>query len=195
MSDQDQYGFIMNPDSAPQKKGGLPSFKSFSKKQLALIAGGGLILLLILITVASSLMNSGPTNQDHLAAVAVQQSEIIRISDMAVKDARGVEARNMAQTVQLSLRSDQSTLTAVFKAQKVKLPKATENAKNTQTLTAAQQNNRFDEVYLDLIQKELVEYQKKLNTAHSTSVNTTLKEAMKIQYDNASTLISSTPEN
>lgn len=150
--------------------------------------------MVFIVTVAMSMMKKGPTNTDYLLAVAAEQNEIIRVSDIALKEATGIEARNIAMTTKLSLRSDQSSLTAALKAQKVKMPKAGKNAKTDQMLTEATQNNRFDEVYLKYIQAELVQYQKKIGTAYKTTVSKQLKETLKTQYKNASVLIGVDPE-
>lgn len=190
MEPNDQYDFITNPQATPKKSIG----SGMSKKKIALFAGGGILILGIIISVVVSITGNQPTNTDYLLAVAAKQSEIIRVSDIAIKEAKGIEARNLAMTTKLSLRSDQSSLTTVLKSQKVKIPKAAENPKTDAMLTNATQNNRFDEVYLKFIQAELVDYQKKLNTAYKTSVNKKLKEAIGIQYQNASIIIGVDPE-
>lgn len=196
--DQDQYGFIMNPGTGPQKRSMLPGFGTMSKKQLLIFGGAGVLILAMLVTILFSLLSGGPTNKDQLLAVVAQQNELIRISDIAVKEARGIEAKNLAMTTKLSLRSDQSSLTAALKAQNVKVGgKDLQAAKDSDTdrlLEDAKQNNRFDEVYLEFIQAALVEYQKNLNTAYKTTISPQLKEAMKIQYQNASIIIGVDPE-
>lgn len=198
---EDQYGFIMNPQKpAPKRRNLLPDggISSLSKKQLIMFGAGGFILLAVLFTIALSVLNSGPSNKDHLLTVVAQQNELIRVSEIAVKEARGTQARNLAQTTRLSLRSDQASLTAALKAQKVKIGGkelgSAKDPKTDQLLEEATQNNRFDEVYLEFIQKALVDYQKNLNTAYQSSVNVRLKETMKIQYENASIIIGVDPE-
>jgi hypothetical protein len=192
---QPDYGFIMNPGSGPQKKSLLPAgLLNLSKKQLILLGAGGAVFLAIIVTILFSVFGGGPTNKDQLLDVAARQSELIRVSDIALKEATGTQARNLAQTTKLSLRSDQSTLTAALKAQKVKIPKTRENTETTQMLTEAKQSNRFDEVFLEFVQEELVEYQRTLNTAYQTTVDSRLKETMKMQYQNASVIIGVDPE-
>ncbi len=193
MQPDNQYDFITNPQ-LPQRPSGVSRFASMSKKQLALIGGGALLILLILISIIASMMNSGPTNKDHLLAVASLQSELIRVSDVALKEAQSSDARNLAITTKLSLRSDQSALAAALKAQKVKMPKASKNPKTDQLLTQATQNNRFDQEYMEFIQAQLGDYQKKLNTAYKTTVSKKLKETLETQYRNASILIGVDPE-
>jgi hypothetical protein len=195
--DQDQYGFFMNPQ-APQRKGPSLSVGTMSKKKLIALGAGGVIVFLILITLIVSILNRGPTNADQLLVVAQKQNELIRISTLALKEAKGTEARNIAATTMYSLKSDQATLIASLKAQNVKVGKkqlkAGENAKTDIELTTATQNNRFDEAYLEYIETELADYQKKLNEVHKTTQSKKLKQTLKIQYEHASTLIGVEPE-
>jgi hypothetical protein len=195
---QDQYNFIMNPDTGPQPKGLLPSGFNLGKKQLIILGVVGVILLGIIGTLLYSLANSGPTNKDQLVGVALEQNELIRVSEVAIKEAKGTQARNLAMTTKLSVRSDQSSLVAALRAQGVKLNanqlRGGKKAENDRKLTEATQNNRFDEVYLDLIQKALVTYQRNLNTAYKTTVSPRLKETIKAQYQHASLIIGVDPE-
>lgn len=196
-SDQNQYDFILNPDSGqPQKKSLLP--QKLGKKQLMLLGGGVLIILMLLIIVLSMVLGGGPDNKQQLLGVVARQNELIRVSDIALKDARGTDARNLAMTTKLSLLSDQASLTAALKAQKVKIGgrelKAAEDPKTDQLLTTAAQNNRFDEAYLDFIQGELVEYQKSLAEAYQTTTSKNLKETMRTQTQNASLIIGVDPD-
>lgn len=193
MQPNNQYDFITNPEQ-PQKPSGLAALGTMNKKMLALIGGGALVLLLLIITIIASMMSGGPTNKDHLVAAAAQQAEIIRVSDIALKEAQNSDARSLAITTKLSLQSDQAELSAALKAQKVKMPKAAKNSKADALLTEATQNNRFDQAYMEFIQEQLVEYQKKLYTAHQTSESNKLKETLKNQYLNASILIGVDPE-
>lgn len=194
---QNQYDFILNPnDGKQQKKSLLPQKWGF--QQIAIVGGGTLVLLILLIVVLSLLFGGGPSNKDQLLGVVAKQNELIRISDIALKDGKSTQARNLAMTTKLSLRSDQASLTAALKSQKVKIGGAQLNAakssKTDELLTTAAQNNRFDEAYLEFIQKELVAYQKALNEAYRTTVSSKLKETMKVQYQNASVIIGVDPE-
>lgn len=195
----DPYNFIMNPDTGPQKKSLLPGGGlNLSKKQMIIFGAGGLLTLSIIITLLFSFLNSGPTNKDDLISVAQKQNELIRVSEIAIKEATGTQARNLAMTTKLSLQSDQSYLIASLKAQKIKIGskelKGAESSETTEKMTDAKQNNRFDEVYLEYIQEALVDYQRSLNVAYKSTVSTKHKETMKVQYENASLIIGVDPE-
>lgn len=193
MEPNNQYDFITNSGSTT-KANPLSVIANMSKKKLALIGGSGLLLIMILVTVLASVIGGGPTNKDDLLAVAGLQTELIRVSDIALKDAKNSDARNLATTTKLSLRSDQSALVAALKAQKIKIPKAAKNSKNDQMITEAIQNNRLDQTYMEFIQEQLAEYQKRLNTAYKSTTNKKLKEALSVQYKNASVLVGVDPE-
>jgi hypothetical protein len=193
--DQDQYNFILNPDIGPQKKSPLPSLGT---KQLIILGVAGIFLLGLIGMLVYSLSNRGPTNKQQLISIALEQNELIRVSTIAIKEAKGTQARNLAMTTKLSLRSDQSSLIAALGSQNVKLSskqlQGGKKTQNDQKLTEATQNNRFDEVYLELIQKALVDYQRNLNAAYKTTVSARLKQTIKAQYQHASLIIGVDPE-
>jgi len=196
--DSDQYGFIMNP-GGPAKKSLLPGGGlNLSKKQLIIAGVGTAIVLAMLVTVVLSLLGGGPSNSDQLLGTVQRQSELIRISDIALKEAKGTQARNLAMTTKLSLHSDRASLVAALAGQGLKVGskelEGSENPQTDQKLTEATQNNRFDEVYLEFIQSSLVDYQRTLNAVYRTTVSTRLKETLKVQYENASLIIGVDPE-
>lgn len=184
-----QYDFIMNAPPSSQKGGFL---KGGDNKKFFAIVGGGVFVLLVLVTMLFS--GGAPSNADLLVKVAQRQNELIRVAGIGVKDARGTQALNLARTVELNLRSDQAPLLSTLKAQKVKVGAkqlaVPTSAQTTQMLTEARQNNRFDDVFVTYVQAELLSYQKDLQEAYSTSVDTKLKDTLKAQYDNATVLIS-----
>ncbi len=189
-----QYDFIMSPGGGKQPKGLLGG--SMNNKKFIAIASGGVLLLLLLITMLFS--GGGPSNADLLLKVAQRQNELIRVAGIGVKEARGTDALNLARTVELNLKSDQTPLLEALKAQKVKVnPKQltmSSSSETTKMLTEAAQNNRFDEAFVTFIQAELLNYQKDLKEAYSTSTKSALKDTLKRQYDNASVLISTETE-
>ncbi|HTE21445.1 MAG TPA: hypothetical protein VK674_00200 [Candidatus Limnocylindria bacterium] len=198
--DTDQYGFIMNPGTGQPRKSLLPGrgFLNLPRKQLILLVVGAAIVLAILVTIVLSLLGGGPTNEDQLVGVVQRQHELIRVSDIALKEARGTQARNLAMTTKLSLHSDEVSLVAALKRQDVKIGSkqlgAGKDQETDNKLTQAIQNNRFDEVYLEFIQSALADYQRNLNTVYKTTTSTSLKETLKVQYQNASLIIGAEPE-
>jgi|GEM_PF-3950629 len=196
MKPNESYDFITEPQSLPKPSGlsNVVGDSSGSKKKLIFFGGIGLLLIIIAVVLFAVFNNKGPENKDYLLAAALQQSELIRISETGLDKLKNADAQNLAITVKLSLSSDRTTLTAALKAQKVKMPKLGKNQKLENRYLNATQNNRFDQEYMEIMQEQLAIYQKKLNTAFKTSKNSKLKEALKAQYINASTLIGVNPE-
>lgn len=195
-----EYDFIMNPGGPAARKGSrMPSIGggSGSQRSLILLAIGGGILVVVMM-ILYSMFGGVPDNKAQLLRVAQQQQELIRISDIGVKEARGTQAKNLAMTIKLGLGSDQTPLLAALKKQKVNVSNkqlvGLKDTKNDQLLDRARNNNRFDEEFMDFMQKELVEYQKNLELAYKETVNKNLKETIKANYEHASTLIGVDPE-
>ena len=190
-----QYDFIMNPGSSSKQPKSLLG-RGMNNKKFIAIAGGGVLVLLLLMSLLFS--GGGPSNADLLLKVAQRQNELIRVAGIGVKEARGTKALNLARTVELNLKSDQTPLLEALKAQKVKVNAkqlaVSTSGETTKMLTEAAQNNRFDEAFVTFVQAELLNYQKDLKEAYSTSTKPALKDALKAQYDNASVLISTETE-
>jgi len=191
-----EYDFILNPGGNPSRKGAsVPGNGTQRILILVAIIGG---LLVVGLFAVLSLFGGQPDNKDQLLKVAQQQQELIRVSKIGVKEARGVEARNLAMTTQLSLSTDQAPLLAALEKQKVKVAKkqldGLKDAKTDKMLETATNNNRFDEEFTDYIQQQLVDYQKNLSAAYRDTVGPNLKETLKVNYEHASILIGVDPE-
>ena len=190
------YEFILNTDHKPKKKSVIPSGNS--KQSRILIVIGGLSLLLIIGLVVMSFINSaGNATKTELVKVAKQQTELVRVSEIGVKRAKGGTARNLAVTTSLSLRSDQaalsSSLAGVGIAVDAKELAAGINQETDATLTAAEQSNKFDEVFIQTLQAELTDYQQTLKSAYDKATNKKLKATLSEQFEHAELLISIKP--
>ena len=183
------YEFITNPNQ-PKKKSLIPS--GFSKKQMIIFAILALVIAMLLIVVVSSLLGgSGSSNKDQLLGVVKQQNELIRVSEIGVKKAKSVEARNLAITTQLSLISEQSELEAAVKALGVKVNAKTAGGKDPKTdelLTKAEQANNFDAVFVEKLQADLTKYAKAVKIAYQNNSSTKTKASLEAQFNNAATL-------
>jgi flagellar basal body-associated protein FliL len=185
---QDQYDFIFKPPGG--KKSLLPGG---SKKTRIIIVAVGAAILLMMALVLSSILSS-PRKQavENLVVAAKQQNDLIRLSEVGVQKARGQQARNIAVTTKLSLQSQQGDLLAAIKSQKRKLDNkelnASRDTKADQLLTAAEQNNRFDEVFIEVMELKLKEYQRTVKTAYDSVSSPGLRAALTEQFNSANTL-------
>ncbi len=190
----DPYEFFMKEPAAAKK----PLLPGGSMKSRLFMIVGGVFVLLVIISVVAMLAGGDDTKTLQLAGVAKQQNEVVRMADIGANKARALNVRNFSVTVQLSLASQQSTLQKALKTQGVKTSSASldtaKKTRNDEKLSVAQQNNRYDEVLLEILTTELSLYQKALKTAHSQAAAKTFKDAMAVQYQKAATLAGQIPE-
>lgn len=185
-----QYDFIMNTDHKPKK----PLVPSGNSKQsrIIIVVVAAFVLIIAVIVVFSLISSAGNAGKDELIKAAQQQSEILRISKLGTDRARGTSAKNLATTTSLSLQSDQTTLLASLKSHGIKLSSKDlalgKNAKTDTILTTAEQSNKFDEVFTQTIQAELVTYQKTLKAAYDKADSNKLKQTLSDEFNHASLL-------
>lgn len=191
MPEQNQYDFIMNPQQAPKKRL-LPGGGGSKTRRVVTVAAGGGLLLVILLIGFSLLFGGGGDNTEDLVAVAQQQTELIRISDQGLSRARGREAVNLAITTKYALTTEQQPLLKAIKGQGRKLGAqelgALKSSATDQKLTEADQNNKFDEVFIETLQTGIVKYQGSLKKAFDGTANRTIKQTLSGAYTNAKTL-------
>lgn len=191
---KDPYQFITDPYK-PAKKGLLPKLTTGdnSKQDTLIKVVGGLVLVMIIFLLVSVLFGSKVSNKDQLIALAKEQNELIRVADVGVVKAKTIEAKNLATTAKLTLSSHQKPLIDTLAAQKVKLkPKQLVQGRNAETdkkLTAAEQTNRFDEVFIALLSTQLKTYQTNLKAAYDNTSNQQVKALLSDQYSQASFFI------
>lgn len=194
------YDFLQ--DKPAGKKTLLPSLPSGnSKKQRTIIAVVvGFIVLLVIGTIFALVFSGAPSNKEELLSLAKQQNEIIRIADIGVQKSRDAQAKNLALIAKLTLTTDQQPLLSALKAQKVKItPKeltASKDSKNDEILNNAVQANKFDDIFIELLQSKLTTYQQSLKKAYDNpATGKKLKDTLDTQYKNASLIIGVKPED
>lgn len=183
------YQFIVDSGQAKKRPGLNPS----SKQSRIFIVLGGVVLLLIIGTIVAMLLSStGNAGKQEVLKAAQKQTELIRVSEIGIKLAKGSSAKNLANSVNLSLQSDQATLLATLKSAKVKVSAKElalgKNQKTDTILTAAEQSNKFDEVFIQTIQAQLVEYQKTLKAAYNKAESKKVKAELEKQFETAGLL-------
>lgn len=186
---QNQYDFIM--DNNPNKRG--PAFGNSMKARVALVAGGA-VLLIILALVVMSFFSQGDKGQtQRLLEVAQAQNEIIRVSSLGKEKAKDITTRTYAANTRLSVSSAQNEVKASLNKRGMKdkaINKQLAASKNSKTDTAldeASQNNRFDETFTAILQKQMTDYQKLLQSAYDGGTATE-KKSLKTSFDSAAKL-------
>lgn len=182
------YDFITNPPKPPKKS----LFSGGGKRGILIILAGGIGLFAVILLLGS-IFFSGDPGRDALLNVARKQSKIIAVSTMGVEDSGTNQTKGLAVAVQLTLISEQRDIIAqIYKGGKVKSKEYTTGAGTdiTAQLENAQKNGRFDEVFTNIINEELTEYQRELKTANSIVVSPKTKELLSKDFESAGLLLS-----
>lgn len=189
-----QYDFILGDDKPPSQNpfstGGMPN------KKVILTAVGGLVFVIILLAIIFNLAFGGKGgNTAPLVSLAQTQTEIARVAGAAVDgDYLRVPAnKDLAQTLRLSLTTDQQDMTSYLAKHGKKLGDKQlalkQNARTDQTLSAAQVSGTYDSTFQSVIQDQLKAYAASLNQAYGTATNPTEQQLIKTQYEHAQLLL------
>lgn len=189
----DPYGFITNPGQ-PQKK--IPKLlipSGNSTKSRIIVALIGFVLFVIVASVISTILgSSNRALAGDMVLMAQQQEELRRISEIGVRDSRGAIAKNLAATTLSTIESDQQTFTPIAnKVKKIdrKTLSAGTNAVTTVALTEAKQANKFDEVFVEVLQQDLTKYQETVKRVHGKVKDPKNKAVLAQQFENAGLLL------
>lgn len=180
-----QYDFIINPDKPPKK----PSFSFGSglsgTMKRTLLFGTIFIIAITIFFVGLSFFNKASNAQsDRLTEIIKAQTEIIRVAQTAAEKIGDKQLYNKALNVRLTTTSaQQETLEALDKRGKKLSEKELVKSLDTNNdtlLVEAEQNDRFDQTYKELLDKQLSDYQQLLRAAYdsgSKSEKLTLESA------------------
>lgn len=178
----DPYAFILN-NPAP---GEVPSHSKNSKARLIIVAVCA-VLLIIIIALTISLFSGGSGEQkQRLVRVAQAQTEIVRIASLADEKTENTNTKTYAKTVKNTLQSEQIDIVSFLKKRRVKVNEkilsAGKNTDSDSALDEAASNNNFDSAFVELIKKQLVDYQKLLKSAYDSSTDKE-KAVLKDDFD------------
>lgn len=166
------YSFLNQDNSS---SGGLLASANKKKRILIVAIGGGILLIFILLFLAL-IFGGGDDAKQNLTTMAQQQQEIIRISEIGEENARSQRILSLATTTKLSMNSAQQQVTSSVSRKGTNLDNATlqlrENRATTDELASAEQANRFDETFAEILRGELVTYQQLLESTYDIANET-----------------------
>lgn len=183
------YDFIFNPQQ-PQKKGFLSG--NSTQKRILIIVAIVVVLLMLSIGIISALFGSKVSNTEQLLVVAQKQTELIRISEVGIKNSRTTASKNLAVTTKFTMTSEQKPLLQALASQGVKTNAKElalgKNADTDKRLEAGRQSNTFDQVFTEVTKAQLVQYQQAVKAAFDSTTNVKIKSVLADEFKNASTL-------
>jgi flagellar basal body-associated protein FliL len=187
---QNPYGFIMDAEHKRKKKLGKPSsFKSL----ILLIIGGGLVLSIAIVAVSSLASRSQQAQTNGLISLTAQQQEIIRVAGLGVSGSTDLLTQSWAETVKLSVTSQQKSLITYLTKNKVKDKELNLNSKlNKDTdaaLKTATANNRFSDEFSSNLKQSLTTYASDLKKSYEGASGANSKAILKDSYESTTLLL------
>ncbi len=165
---QPDYSFL----EENEKPGYFDFFTKADKKtRIKMVAIGSSLLLLLAVIVGAIIFSNDEGLQSSLTRVAQRQNEVIRIAEIGEDKARAQEVLNASIVIKASLKSSQNQVSAALANEGGSPSRAIlrqlESEQTTRELNAAEQANRFDEVYLEIMQSELLSYMASLEASYT----------------------------
>jgi len=188
------YDFIVQPGQKPKRS--LPGMRSpFVAKIVFLVVG--VVIIGIVLYIVGNLLASTKVNTSDITTLAQMENEIARIAKTG-KEATAQTLRNSARTSELTAISHQKQWLSFLSKQGTELSDdqlaLTADTSIDKKLKAAKQNGTFDLVFSQILENELTDYSKALQTGYKQSADTTEKVLLKSQFEQAALLIKQIPE-
>lgn len=183
------YDFLNTP--AKKKRSLLPTGNS--KKQRLIIALVGAVILFILVVVIVGILSSSNQGaKQDLLSLQQQQTEILRVADIGIKQANQADTKSLAVTAKFTITSQQGQVASIAKKAGVKPSKkelaAGKNSNTDATLTAAAQSNQFDQVFTTVLKTSLLNYRRNLEKVR-TEISGNKSRATLKAYDDQVVLL------
>ncbi len=188
------YDFILNHGANAPKRSLLPGFGGSGRQRYIKIGLAGAVLLIIIVLLSSLLF--GGSKNESLVGIAQTQQELIRVSTIGAQKAQTSAASQLAVNTELTVMTNQKDVLAQLKksGQKVntKVLALKQNSQTDAALTEAALNNRYDEAFIQVMQKQLVDYQKLLKATYDTTSSRVLQQILNNEFNQATVLLAST---
>ncbi len=187
-----QYDFITNP--APPPKQPRMNFGGGLSGKLK-IFGIGLGVFIVVFLLYTLIFGGGGGDSEVLLSTAQKQNQLIALSEVGTDKAGSTKAQSEAYNSLLTVKTQLNETVNIIikdgkklKAKDILLPISGTNQKD---LVQAETNGRFDDVFLNILEKELVAYQGQLKKDHGLLKSEKAKQTLSSAYDDIGLLISS----
>jgi hypothetical protein len=186
-----QYDFITGGSSPQPQRFNVPN----SKKMILFVLIGAVFVIGLVWLILSLIFSSGGDKLTPLIGVAQQQTEIVRITDAAIKDDKlsSQDIKNFAENTSLSIGTDKTAMLDFMAKNGLKIKDKTLTAKqSSQTdsaLEAAKANGTYESTFVNIVQDQLKNYQSSLKKAYDGSTSSVERSFLSGQYSNAGLLL------
>jgi hypothetical protein len=195
---QNPYDFIMN-SGQPTKPGKTPGAKpqggNGMMQKIIVVVGGMFILVIVGIVVFSLISSAGKAGVTAIRNLAHDQAEIIRVSDLGVTGAKSSNAKDLAATTALVVRTQQQRTIKLLTLRGEKIvPKELTAKKNEATdaeLKTAELNNRYDEALTQYLTTTLGRYQAAVKLAYDANTGVNDRSVLGAAFTDAGLILKS----
>ncbi len=186
-----QYDFITSPPVAPKQPrlnfgGGLSAKLK--------IFGIGLSVFIVVFLLYTFIFSGGGDN-DVLLVTAQKQNQLIALTEVGGDKAGSTKAQSEARNSMLTVKTHFNEVTSLIikngkkiEQKDILLPISSSNQRD---LVQAETNGRFDDVFLNILEKELVAYQDQLKKDHALLKSEKAKQTLSTAYDDIDLLVAS----
>lgn len=169
------YDFIMSSPQRPRNAG--------STKQRIIVVVVGVLVLAVGAMIFNAVIGSNSKRgQAELLDLAAYQTELARVINIGVANARNTEIRGQAAVTKLTVLSNLAETKDFLRRLEMEI-KPEEFAKfQTPSIDAqleeARKANNFDDVYVPLINEKISAYQERLESTYNAQSIDTIKNAL-----------------
>jgi hypothetical protein len=188
------YEFILNPEkNKPKRRLGLGSGKNRLVMLLIFIVSG-VVIFMILVTVLLNAFAPEKIGKAEFMSLAQTQNELIRISGQASGVARQQVTKNLATTIQYTMKTQQNKVVSAI-GEKVgrKELSLKQKATSDQQLASAKQTSTYDKTFTKLIGTELTSYANEVRTLFDKAATDKDRDLMSDFYAQTQLLIAQVP--
>lgn len=183
------YSFLNESGQPPKANASGGSNKT---RRILVVVIGAAVLVTGFMSVFSFVLNSGPDLKLQRLKIAQQHVELIRVAELGIGKARGPQAKNLASTTKLTFKSSRTDIVGIAEKDQKVSEKMLSEGKSTKTderLTEAEQTNRFDEVFLQVVNELLTTYRKDLEATFNATSSKKDKEILVDVFNQVSALL------
>jgi hypothetical protein len=167
MDNQNQYNFIMDP-SSNQSSG--PAFLRDPKKRILIAGAFVVIVLLIVMVIAGSLLSLGNKSSEGLKDLVAYQTEILRVTEIGLKDSKDLSVKSKIGTIQSFTSSDLNQTRSLVNGEIEKFELAKFQDSNTdKALSSALASNSFDTEIIEQLDTLFSSYQVELKKVYDST--------------------------
>ncbi len=167
--DQNQYNFIMDPGTG-QSSG--PAFLRDPKKRIFFATGFVVVVLLVVIIIASTFLSLGKKDSAGLKDIVAYQTEIIRITEIGLKNSKDLSVKAKIGTIHSFTASDLNQTKSLVgtKISKEEFAKF-QDSKIDKALESALVSNNFDSEIIEQLDSLFSVYQTELEKTYNNTSN------------------------